>query len=129
MNTDKKHLEHGWAYEDEIYHFEHFSQNEAKAKSDTANNMHIVEVIDWACANGDRGTKKVHYNKYFTFDFKDACALATKMYAYFQETSGEIVAIRPVTDDEFDGYMYAFDHFIKQKHEAIPDAEGNAMDD
>tara|TARA_B100001123_G_C14642913_1_gene762490 strand:+ start:118 stop:540 length:423 start_codon:yes stop_codon:yes gene_type:complete len=104
-------IRNGWTLEkDEIlYHFEHFSLDDADLIRDKkVDYPSVVETINWTLA--EEGTM-VHYNKYFTWCFDAAIAKAVEIELLSKEVAEEVVCVRIARDDELETYYNASEYF------------------
>lgn|GEM_PF-1992980 len=98
-------------------HFDHIPIIQAEEMERTAEGAFVVETINGTLA--DQNT--VHHNKYFAETLAGALALAVRIEIELIEVAEQIVAIRPATEEEVQGFEAASQHFLKSMPDSIPD--------
>lgn len=102
------------------YHFEHILKVEADAKAETADQVHVIETINWTYASGKKN-KEVHRNRYFAENLEEAIGLAAYMIISFQEVAETIVAIRPATGIESELHFKMMGSIVRMDPVVFPD--------
>jgi hypothetical protein len=100
-------------------HFGHIPTIQAEEMERTSEGAFVVETINGTL--GDQNT--VRHNKYFAETLAGALALAVRIEIELIEVAEQVVAIRPVSEEEAQGFEAASQRFLNSMPEVIPETK------
>jgi hypothetical protein len=100
-------------------HFGHIPIIQAEEMERTSEGAFVVETINATLA--DQNT--VRHNKYFAETLAGALALAVRIEIELIEVAEQVVAIRPVTEEETQGFEAASQRFLNSMPDIIPETK------